>query len=208
MATKTIGCLPYSLALRLSIPGDKTSEKKIYGLIQQRETVGLKTLAIHISEHGSSFSVGTLQGVLSDMVDCTRELLKQGYSVDFEGLMRLYITANSKGVDKVEDFNPAVHFTHINLRGDVDDDVQDFLNNNPEFEYVMTREEQATAKKAAKAALVVEGGGSTGGNTSGGTGGNGDSNTGGDNGGGDNGGGDTGGGDNGGGGDGTPGGDE
>jgi hypothetical protein len=34
MATKTIGSLPYSLSLRLSIPGDKTSEKKIYGLIQ------------------------------------------------------------------------------------------------------------------------------------------------------------------------------
>ena len=198
MGTKKIGCVPYSLALHPSIPGDKNSEKKIYGKIQQRETVGLKTLASHISEHGSSFSVGTLQGVLSDMVDCTRELLKQGYSVDFEGLMRLYITANSKGVDKAEDFNPAVHFTHINLRGDVDDDVLDFLNNNPEFEYVMTREEQAAAKKAAKAALVVNGSGSTGGNTDGGTGGNGGSNTGGD----------TGGGDSGGGGDGTPGGDE
>ena len=205
MGTKSIGCMPYSLALRPSIPGDKNSEKKIYGTIQQRETVGLKTLATHISEHGSSFSVGTLQGVLSDMVDCTRELLKQGYSVDFEGLMRLYITANSKGVDNVEDFIPSVHFTHINLRGDVDDDVMDFLNNNPEFEYVMTREEQAAAKKAAKAALVVEGSGSTGGNTGGGTGGNGGSGSGGETpdpgtGGGS--------GDSGGGGNNTPGGDE
>ena len=193
--------MPYSLALHPSIPGDKTSEKKIYGTIQQRETVGLRTLATHISEHGSSFSVGTLQGVLSDMVDCTRELLKQGFSVNFEGLMRLYITANSKGVEKAEDFIPAVHFTRVNLRGDVDDDVMDFLNNNPDFEYVMTREEQVAAKKAAKAALVVDGSGSTGGNT----GGNGGSNTGGDNGGGNSGGGDNQGG---GGGDNVPGGDE
>ena len=159
--------MPYSLALRPSIPGDKTSEKKIYGQIQQRDTIGLHTLATHIHEHGSSFSVGTLQGVLSDMVECTRELLKQGYSVDFEGLMRLYITANSQGVDKVEEFNPAVHFTRINLRGDVDDEVQSFLNSEPDYEYVMTRDEQAAAKRAAKAALVVEGSGNgqqTGGN--------------------------------------------
>lgn len=159
--------MPYSLALRPSIPGDKTSEKKIYGQIQQRDTIGLRTLATHIHEHGSSFSVGTLQGVLSDMVECTRELLKQGYSVDFEGLMRLYITANSQGVDKVEEFNPAVHFTRINLRGDVDDEVQSFLNSEPDYEYVMTRDEQAAAKRAAKAALVVEGSGDgqqTGGN--------------------------------------------
>ena len=159
MGTKTIGSMPYSLALRPTIPGDKNcTEKKIYGSIQQRETIGLRTLAQHIHEHGSSFSVGTLQGVLSDIVECTRELLKQGYSVDFEGLMRLYATANSQGVDNVEDFNPAVHFTRINLRGDVDDEVQSFLNTEPSFEYVMTREEQAKAKKAAKAALVVEGG--------------------------------------------------
>ena len=188
--------MPYSLALRPSIPGDKTSEKKIYGQIQQRDTIGLRTLATHIHEHGSSFSVGTLQGVLSDMVECTRELLKQGYSVDFEGLMRLYITANSQGVDKVEDFNPAVHFTHINLRGDVDDEGQNFLNNEPDYEYVMTREEQAAAKKAAKAALVVEGsdnGGYTtpsgGGNTGGNTGGNEGGGTGGGDNGGNNGGG-------------------
>ena len=168
MATKEIGSMPYSLALRPSNPGDKNSEKKIYGQIQQRETIGLRTLASHISGHGSSFSVGTLQGVLSDMVDCTRELLKQGYSVDFEGLMRLYITVNSQGVDKVEDFDPAVHFTRVNLRGDVDADVQNFLNNNPEFEYVMTRDEQAAAKRAAKAALVVEGSSNSGGTTPGG----------------------------------------
>lgn len=155
---KTIGKIPYSLALRPSIPGDKHSEKKIYGTIQHRETIGLKTLAQHIRDHGSSFSVGTLQGVLSDMVECTRELLKQGYSVDFEGLMRLYVTAKGQPVDDVEDFNPAVHFTRINLRGDVADEVQTYLNSELDFEYVMTREEQAKAKKAAKEALVVEGG--------------------------------------------------
>jgi hypothetical protein len=91
--------------------------------------------------------------------------LKQGYSVNFEGLMRLFVTANSQGVDSAEEFMPNAHFTHINLRGDVDTEVENFLNDHPEFEYVMTRDEQAKAKRAAKAALVIEteGGGDNGG---------------------------------------------
>ena len=156
--SKTIGSVPYSLALRPCNPTDKHSEKKIYGSIQQRETIGLRQLATHIREHGSSFSVGTLQGVLADMVECTRELLKQGYSVNYEGLMRLYITASSEGVDSVEDFVPSIHLKRINLRGDVDDEVKTYLNSEVDYEYVMTREEQAKAKKAAKEALVQEGG--------------------------------------------------
>lgn len=162
MGNKVIGSLPYSLGKRKSNPSEKNSEMKIFGLLQQRETIGLKTLAKHIREHGSSFSVGTLQGVLSDMVDCTQELLKQGYSVNFEGLMRLYVTANSQGVDSAEEFLPNAHFTHLNLRGDVDSAIDNFLNDNPEFEYVMTRDEQAKAKRDAKAALVLDGSGSGG----------------------------------------------
>ena len=156
MANTTIGSMPYSLSKRKSNPSEKNSELKVFGSLQQRETVDLRTLAKHIREHGSSFSVGTLQGVLSDMVECTRELLKQGYSVNFEGLMRLFVTANSQGVDSAEEFMPNAHFTHINLRGDVDTEVENFLNDHPEFEYVMTRDEQAKAKRAAKAALVIE----------------------------------------------------
>ena len=156
MATKSIGSIPYGLAKRPSVPGDKESRKLIYGTVQQRDTIDLHLLASHIREHGSSFSVGTLVGVLNDMVECTQELLKQGYSVHYNGLMRLYVTGNSAGVENAEDFNPSVHFERLNLRGDVDEDVQAYLNDSPVFEYVMTRQEQAIAKKAAKAALVLE----------------------------------------------------
>ena len=214
MATKSIGSIPYGLAKRPSVPGDKESRKLIYGTVQQRDTIDLHLLASHIREHGSSFSVGTLVGVLNDMVECTQELLKQGYSVHYNGLMRLYVTGNSAGVENAEDFNPSVHFERLNLRGDVDEDVQAYLNDSPVFEYVMTRQEQAIAKKAAKAALVLEdtdteqsettepgNGGSTDGGENGSSGSNsGTSETPGTNTGGDTGGDTGGGGDNGGGG--------
>ena len=153
MANKVIGKIPYSLALRPSIPGDKNSEKKIYATAQIDESVDLKTLAKHMRQHGSSYSVGTLQGVLTDMVECTLELLKQGKSVNYDGLMRLHVTISSDAVDDVEDFNPAAHIKRVNLRGDVDESAKAFLNSDVDFEYVITREAQALAKKAAKEAL-------------------------------------------------------
>lgn len=158
MTNKIIGSIPYALAPRLVNPGDAESEKKIYAYAQSRETVTLRMLAQHIHEHGSPYSIGVLYGVLADMVNCTLELLKSGYRVDFEGLARFYVTLKSEGVKVAEDFS-AANITKINIRGDIESEAVDFINDNPEFEYVTTREEQAAAKKAAKAALTSEVGG-------------------------------------------------
>ena len=175
MANNVIGSIPYSLALRPVNPGNTESEKKIFATLQTRETVTLKMLAQHIREHGSSFSVGTLYGVLADMVECTKEMLKSGYRVSLDGLASFYLTCKSEAADNIDEFSTAG--MELNIRTEVDPEAKSFVNANPEFEYVMTREEQAAAKKAAKANLPqapADGGGSTGGNTGGsGTGGSG-----------------------------------
>ena len=157
MSNKVIGKIPYSLALRPSNPTDKHSEKKVYATAQIDESVDLKTLAKHMRQHGSSYSVGTLQGVLTDMVECTLELLKQGKSVNYDGLMRLHVTISSDPVDKAEDFNPQSHIRRVNLRGDVDETAKSFLNSDVDFEYVLTREAQAKAKKETKESLIGDG---------------------------------------------------
>ena len=162
MANKTIGSIPYSLALKVCNPNETEVEKKIYALAQSRETIGLRTLARHIREHGSSFSAGTLYGVLSDMVDCTLELLKSGYSVDYEGLGRFYVTLTSEGADTVDEFSTSL-IKQVNLRFDVDNAASAEVNTDVEFEYSMTRQEQAKAKKAAKAALPNSTGDNSGG---------------------------------------------
>ncbi len=152
MANKTIGSIPYSLALRVCNPSESDIEKKIFASAQSRETIGLRLLAAHMRQHGSTYSVGTLVGVLSDAVECIVELLKSGYSVDLEGLARFYVTLNSTGVGKVEDFSTSL-IKQVNIRADIADTATAELNSDVEFEYAMTREEQAKAKKAAKAAL-------------------------------------------------------
>ena len=152
MANKVIGSIPYSLALRPTKPGDADSPKKVFPALQQRETIDLHLLAKHIREHGSSFSVGTLYGVLCDMVECTIELLKGGYAVDFTGLAKFFLSVKAKPSDNVDDFTTE-KIQKLNIRASVDASATAEVNANVDYEYVMTREEQAAAKKAAKATL-------------------------------------------------------
>lgn len=102
---QNIHTYPYSLALRPSIPADKNSEKKVYPVAQQNKTIGLRLMAKHIHEHNSAFSLGTILGVLGDLVACTVEMLQQGYSVNFDGLCRFYTTLSCAGADTMDDFN-------------------------------------------------------------------------------------------------------
>ena len=179
MANKVIGSIPYSLGLRLVNPGNTESAKKISATLQSRETIGLRMLAKHMSDHNTVYSEGTLYGVLTDLVACTIELLRAGYSVDLEGLAKFRLTAQSDMTDTVDEFNPLTNIKKVNIRAAIDADAQaQFDVKTLDFEYAMTREEQAQAKKAAKAALPQspEDGGDTGGDNTGGgnTGGGGD----------------------------------
>ena len=126
-----------------------------------------------MSEHGTPFSAGTIQGVLTDMVNCTKELLKAGYSVDYEGLSKFYLTCSAAASDTVQDFTTA-KIKRINIRTDVDTEASAYVNTDVDYEYVMTREEQAAAKKAAKAQLPQEETSDDGGNSGGDSGSDGD----------------------------------
>lgn len=170
MANKVIGSIPYSLGLRLVNPGDAESEKKIGATLQSRETIGLRMLAKHMAEHNTVYSEGTLYGVLTDMVSCTIELLRAGYSVDLEGLAKFHLTCSCNLADNIDEFNPQSNIKKVNVRSSIDTEAQaQFGVATLDFEYAMTREEQASAKKAAKANLPqapqddnTSGGGSSG----------------------------------------------
>ena len=153
MANNTIGYLPYSLSLRPVNPGDAESEKKVAATLQSVETIDLDKLAKHMAEHNTPFTQGTIAGVLKDMVGCAVELLRQGYAVELDGLAKFFLSCKSNMVDYVEDFNPANDIKKVVIRTSVDGEALASVNTNIDFIYVMTREEQAAAKKAAKAAL-------------------------------------------------------
>lgn len=154
MANKSIGWIPYSLGARKTNPSDKDSEKKIFAFVQERETIGLELLAGHIKEHGSSFSKGTIFGVLTDMVECMQELLISGYGVKLDGLGKIYNTLSSEGADSTEEFNTGS--IRVNTRFLSDESFNSLINSQCEFRYVTSREAQAEAKKKEKAELDEE----------------------------------------------------
>ena len=163
--------IPYSLALRLSNPSDKNSEKRVYPVPQRGETVGLSQLAHHIKEHGSTFSEGSIIGILTDMVDCIKEQLLLGNFVNLDGLARIFYTFRSEGGDNAGNFDSSM-IEKVNLRADIDDEFEDLLNQKAKFVYVASRVEQAAARKKEKEALNAElgisddnSGGNSGGNS-------------------------------------------
>jgi len=155
--SKTIGMIPYSLTLRSSNPLDETAKKKIYPVAQRGQTVSLSQLAHHIREHGSTFSEGSIIGILTDMVECIKEQLLLGNFVNLDGLMRIFYTFTAKGVENADDFDSSM-IEKVNLRADVDDEFVAVLNQKAKFVYVASRKEQAETKKAEKLSLNEEAG--------------------------------------------------
>lgn len=148
MANRIIGAIPYSKGLRLKNPSEKDSTKEIVAFNQERETINLALLAKHIKEHGSSFSTGTIYGVMTDMVECVVELLLSGYGVLINGLGKFGVSLTVSGVDmdEADDFS-AANITGVKPTFYADEELKMALNANPEFEYVATRAAQAQAKK-------------------------------------------------------------
>ena len=66
------------------------------------ETFDLAKLAEHMSKHNSPYSGGVIKGVLSDMVDCIKELLLDGKCVKIDDLAIFGVGIRSKAADTLE----------------------------------------------------------------------------------------------------------
>ena len=159
-------------------PSEKDSEKEIVAFRQERETIDLDLLAKHIKEHGSSFSKGTIYGVLQDAVECIVECLQGGYGVLLNGLGKFGVSLKCEGVDMDDDNGfSAANITGLRVTFNPDSEMVNMLNTNAEFEYVGSRAAQAQAKKEEKERVAngettqsISGGTSGSGGNSGGSG--------------------------------------
>ena len=154
MANRIIGAIPYSLGLRLKNPSEKDSVKEIVAFRQERETIDLDLLAKHIKEHGSSFSKGTIYGVLQDAVECIVECLQGGYGVLLNGLGKFGVSLRCTGAE-MEDGFTAANITGVRVTFQPDGEMVHQLNTNAEFEYVGSRAAQMQAKKDEKARVAA-----------------------------------------------------
>lgn len=91
---------------------------KYYAYPVIEETVGLDALADHMSNHNTPFSKGAITGMLTDMVECIKELLLEGKNVKLPDLAIFSIgIKNAKGgADSEEDFTVTSNIKTVKLR--------------------------------------------------------------------------------------------
>ena len=69
---------------------------KYYPEVDVKSTLSLKGFAQHLVDHGSTYGLETVEGVLKKITQCLPELLSQGVPVQLEPLGTFYPTAKSK----------------------------------------------------------------------------------------------------------------
>ena len=110
----TTGILKYKKVTRIN-PNDKEAAPMWYAKAVQDRTIDFEALVTHMSEHNSPYSRGVIHGVLTDMLDCVKELLLDGKSVRLGDLGLFSIRLKSTGALTVEDFKPTTHIKGVNL---------------------------------------------------------------------------------------------
>lgn len=78
--------------------------------------VGLEELAEHMAEHNTPYSEGIIKGVLTDMINCIRELVLDGKAVKIPNLCIFSAGIQSKPADTVKDFSVQQHVKGVYLR--------------------------------------------------------------------------------------------
>ena len=91
---------------------------KWFPRVVSEETIGLDELSEHMASHNTPFSKGSIKGILTDAVVCTKELLLQGKSVKFPDLAIFSIGLRLKGggAPTKEDFTVGKYIQGLKLR--------------------------------------------------------------------------------------------
>ena len=173
---------------------------KWYPRVSYKQTLNIHDMAVHMAEHNTPFSEGTIEGILRDFVKCTREQTLMGNTVKVDnlaifkvscignGCSKLYdpdtdktISASIGTMKKTDKTGPAVNSLKL-LAQATGEYTREELNKDGKLGWTDKAAAQiAEAKNAANGGSAPSGGGSQGGN-SGSQSGNGGSSTGSDNG--------------------------
>ena len=102
---------------------NKNKQSAVYGRWFARAVTIGKTIsqddqAKHMSEHNTPYSKGAIKGVLTDMVDCIRELVLEGKAVKLPNLaiFSAGIETAKGGAAKSEEFSTSKHIDSVYLR--------------------------------------------------------------------------------------------
>lgn len=127
---------------------DKTAAPKAYARAQMRENLSFKRFAEHVANHGSGYSKGAVQGIISDLCACIVEQLLNGNKVQLSELGDFWISLSSEGAESMKEFTS----DNINAVNIVFTPGKEFENliSKAEFNVVASRIAQAATLKAEK----------------------------------------------------------
>ena len=102
---------------------NKNKQSAVYGhwfarAVTIGKTVDLDELAKHMSSHNTPYSKGAIKGMLTDMVECIRELVLEGKAVKLPNLaiFSAGIETTKGGAAKSEEFSTSKHIDSVYLR--------------------------------------------------------------------------------------------
>ena len=144
--------IQYSVVM-LPNPQKPEEAKKAYAYLQLTGNIDINELAAHIISHGSNFSKGTIVGVLTDLVVCTKELISQGYKVSLGDLGSFEPSISSTGAKTKDEFTDA-NIKEIRVNFNIGDGLLN-LRRNATLQRTSTRAAQAAALKAENEGKTV-----------------------------------------------------
>ena len=77
---------------------------KYYAHVEYKKTMSIHDMALHMAEHNTPFSVGTIEGILRDFVNCTREQCLNGNTVKIDNLAIFKCSVQGNGLDIKEGY--------------------------------------------------------------------------------------------------------
>ena len=93
------------IELYLSKNRNETSPSfgKYYPRVSYKQTLNIHDMAVHMAEHNTPFSEGTIEGILRDFVKCVREQTLNGNTVKVDNLAIFKVSVIGNGCAKLYD---------------------------------------------------------------------------------------------------------
>lgn len=98
--------IDYAVAL-MANPMKPEEGKKAYAFLQSRGTLSITEIADHMVSHGCNYDRGDIIAILVKLVNCSKELMLDGYRIELGDLGKLYLTCQSEGAESKEAFTRA-----------------------------------------------------------------------------------------------------
>ena len=110
----TKGILKYKMVTRRH-PLNQNEQPLWYAKSVQDRTIDFEDLVTHMSEHNSPYSRGVIHGVLTDMLDCVKELVLDGKSVRLGDLGLFSVGLKTTGAKVREKWSVAANVLGVTL---------------------------------------------------------------------------------------------